>query len=175
MRKQSKKEWIYIYAQLIHFAVWQRQTHYSSKIKKEKNTAHLPGWEKSSCDRCCASVWRAAGPPRWSTSRRETRLWRHTRALHCIVFILERKKENAVWASHGDLTELSTDVEPRHPVLMGTIYKQKEVSGSWQERLRWTVNLTRSNCLSTQGLGGTVNWWVVWNLLEKNFCVCQHL
>ena len=49
-------------------------------------------------------------------------------------------------------TELSTDAEPKCPVLVGAICKQKEVSGSWQEHLRRTVNLTRSNCLSTQGL-----------------------
>ena len=136
-------------------------------------TAHLPGWENSSCDRCCARVWRAAGPPRWSTSSRETRLCRHTSALHCIVFILERKREDAVWPSHSHPTEFSTDAEPKRPVLMGAICKQKEVSGSWQEHLRRTVNLTRSNCLSTQGLWGTGIWWVVWNLLEKNFCAWQ--
>lgn len=61
---------------------------------------YLPGWEKSSWDRCCASVCRAAGPPRWSTSRRDTRLWRHTRALHWMVFILERKAKNAVCFSN---------------------------------------------------------------------------
>ena len=141
---------------------------HTTPVKKKKRilyTAYLPGWEKSSCDRCCASVWRAAGPPRWSTSRRETRLWRHTRALHCIVFILERKRENAVLPSHSHPTGFSTDAEPR----------RLEVSGSWQEHLRWTVNLTRSNCLSTQGLWGTVNWWVVWNLLKKNFCAWQHV
>lgn len=66
---------------------------------------YLPGWEKSSWDRCCASVCRAAGPPRWSTSRSDTRLWRHTRALHWMVFILERKAENAVCFSNSYPTE----------------------------------------------------------------------
>ena len=88
---------------------------------------YLPGWEKSSCDRCCASVWRAAGPPRWSTSRRETRLWRHTRALHCIVLILQRKRENAVCSSHSNPAEFSTDFEIKCHILTGTICKQKEV------------------------------------------------
>ena len=93
MRKQSKKEWIYIYIHSWFTLLYRRDKHTTPvKLKKKKTTAYLPGWEKSSCDRCCASVWRAAGPPRWSTSRRETRLWRHTRALHCIVFILERRE-----------------------------------------------------------------------------------
>ena len=166
---------IYIYSQLIHSAVSQRQTHYSSKIKKKKQnySVFTRLREKQLWQVPCKRLKGSRSSQMVHIQKGDEALETHEGSTLYSVHS-GKERENAVWASHSDPTEFSTDVEPRRPVLMGTICKE-EVSGSWQEHLRWTVNLTRSNCLSTQGLRGTVNWWVVWNLLEKNFCACQHL
>ena len=36
MRTESKKEWIYVYIELIYFAVQQKLTHYKSNILQQK-------------------------------------------------------------------------------------------------------------------------------------------